>query len=330
MVETTVVIPAYNAERFIGDALASLTAQSAGDWECVVVDDGSSDGTAERAAATGDPRIRVVRQENGGVSAARNRGLELARGRFLLFLDADDRLHGSALERLTAFLKADGGAVAAFGTVVKILGDGSLQPGQKPLPRHTYPDGDVLAAMVENGFLNVGQILMRTEAAVAAGGFRGGLRLSEDWEFCARLAAQGPFRFAGPVPNVLFHRLTPGSATRSLAGVWENHEPFLAALAGNAEIGRKLGPARWTALQRRVRASVLWEVGRVNFCERNFGDARRYMLRALAIRPTPKRLALFALAEASRALDRPLANRLRFNDLDRVPGNRVPGDRVPG
>ncbi|NYZ16660.1 glycosyltransferase family 2 protein [Azospirillum sp. RWY-5-1] len=320
LVETTVVIPAYNAERFIGDALHSLIAQNVADWECVVVDDGSSDGTAERAAATGDPRIRVVRQANGGVSAARNRGLELARGRFLMFLDADDRLHDSALERLGAFLKGDAGAVAAFGTVVKILGDGSPQPGQKPLPRHTYPDGDVLAAMVENGFLNVGQILMRTEAAVAAGGFRAGLRLSEDWEFCARLAAQGPFRFAGPVPNVLFHRLTPGSASRSLASVWANHEPFLAALAGNAEIGRKLGAARWTALQRRVRASVLWEVGRVNFCERNFGDARRHMMRALAIRPTPKRLALFALAEASRLLDRPLANRLRFNDLDRVKG----------
>lgn len=319
MTAVSIVIPAYNAEAFIEDALKSLLAQSRPDWECVVVDDGSADGTAARAAAVADVRIRVVRQANGGVSAARNRGLALARARHLLFLDADDRLHPDALARLLARLQGAPGAVAAFGTVVKVLADGSLQPGQKPLHRHRYPEGDVLAAMLEWGFLNVGQILMRTEAARAAGGFRTDLRLSEDWEFLCRLAAAGDMLFAGPEPNVLFHRLSPAGAARRLGSVWENHAPFLAAVEGNAAFARRLGARGWARSCRRTHASVHWELGRVNFCDRAFATARRHMLRAMALHPTAKRCALFVLAEASRRLDRPLANRLRFSDLDRVP-----------
>lgn len=319
MVTTSIVIPAYNCASFIDDALTSALGQTVGDLECIVVDDGSTDGTADRIRAHADPRLRPVRQANAGVAAARNRGLSLACGCAVLFLDADDRLHPRAVERLTAVLDRAPDAVAAFGSVVKILAEGRIQPGQKPLARHRYPTGDVLEAMLDWGFLNVGQILIRTEAARRAGGFREGLRLSEDWEFLCRLACQGGFDFAGPQPNVLFHRLSPGTASRSLGSRWENHEPFLAAVEGNAEFARRLGARRWETVRRRMRASVLWELGRVNFCERNFADAQSFMLRSLRLRPTPRRVALFALAQGSRLLNRPLANRLRFNDLDQIP-----------
>lgn len=320
MVAISIVIPAYQCAAFVGAAVAGVRAQSASGWECVVVDDGSDDGTGDRAlaAAGGDPRFRVVRQANAGVSAARNTGLALATGRSVLFLDADDRLHPDAVERLHAGL-AGSPAVAAFGSMLKILADGRVQPGQKPPARHRHPSGDVLEAMLTWGFLNVGQVLIRTDAARRAGGFRPELRLSEDWEFLCRLACEGGFRFVDPDPPVLFHRLSPGTATRSLAAGWENHEPFLAAVEGNPAYARILGRRRWEALHRHLRASVLWEVGRVNFCERRFDEARRRMLASLRLRPGAKRAALFALAEASRRLDRPLVNRLRFTDLDRVP-----------
>ena len=85
----TCVVPVYDGERFLAEALDSALAQDYEPMEIVVVDDGSTDGTPDVAAGYGD-RIRYLRQENAGPSAARNRGLEASRGEFVSFLDADD------------------------------------------------------------------------------------------------------------------------------------------------------------------------------------------------------------------------------------------------
>ena len=113
----TCVVSLYNKATSVGAAIASVRAQSVRDWEMIVVDDGSTDGgtaEAERHAAE-DPRIRVVRQANAGVSAARNHGMELARGNFLHFFDADDEMLPDAYERLLAGVR-DGvhGAAGAY------------------------------------------------------------------------------------------------------------------------------------------------------------------------------------------------------------------------
>ncbi len=95
-------MPAYNVEAFIGEAIESVLRQSVSDWELIVVDDGSTDATAGIVRRFTDPRIQFIRQENAGVSAARNRGIAAARGAYFAFLDADDRLRPTALERLSA------------------------------------------------------------------------------------------------------------------------------------------------------------------------------------------------------------------------------------
>ncbi len=91
-----VIIPAWNAERWLGEALESVLGQSVLPVDIVVVDDGSTDATATVAEGYGAP-VRVVRQANGGIGAARNRGLELVEGELVTFLDADDLLTAGSL-----------------------------------------------------------------------------------------------------------------------------------------------------------------------------------------------------------------------------------------
>ena len=104
----SIIIPVYNGAAHLEHAVRGLRAQSFADWEAVVVDDGSTDGTggiAERLAAE-DARIRVFHQPNGGVSVARNRGLAEARGDWIAWLDADDAWVDGALARLAALVAA--------------------------------------------------------------------------------------------------------------------------------------------------------------------------------------------------------------------------------
>lgn len=315
--EVTVVVPAYNVAPFIGACLASLLAQSHAGWRCVVVDDGSGDGTAERVLEVADPRVTLRRRANGGVSRARNQGLAEAGSPYVMFLDGDDVLHPTALERLVRGLEQAPGAVAAFGALRKVLANGTPYPGEKPLAAVRYPDGDVLERMVRENFLaNGGQVLVRAEAARRAGGFDPDLRLSEDWAFWCRLARLGPFRYIGAEAEVFSLRMSAGSASGALAADWSNHRPALERVLGDPELAARFTPGRWRRLSRQVRASHLWEAGRVNFTFRRFGPARRLMVSALLRDPRPKRLALFALAQLSQILGRALASRLRFRDED--------------
>ena len=107
-VKVSVIVTVYNMERYVAECIGSVTSQTFGDFEIVCVDDGSTDGSPNILAglAATDARIRVIRQGNGGLSAARNAGLEAARGEYVLFLDSDDLLEPEALQTLYTCAKA--------------------------------------------------------------------------------------------------------------------------------------------------------------------------------------------------------------------------------
>ncbi len=96
----SVIIPLYNKEKNITQTIASVLSQSYKDFELVIVDDGSTDNSAGIVQSINDPRIKLFRKENGGVSSARNYGIEKASGEWILFLDADDFLQSGCLEKL--------------------------------------------------------------------------------------------------------------------------------------------------------------------------------------------------------------------------------------
>ena len=114
----SIIVPAYNREKFIRYTLESLQSQSFEDWECIVVDDGSKDKTGEvvKALAEKDPRIRYVYQDNAERSAARNHGARKAKGQFLCFLDSDDRYLKDHLKNLHKAILDQGQKVALYFT----------------------------------------------------------------------------------------------------------------------------------------------------------------------------------------------------------------------
>ena len=96
----SIIVPVYNYKAYLRRCLDSIAAQTFTDWECLVVDDGSSDGSdaiCDEAAAA-DERFRVIHKQNGGISSARNAGLEAARGKFVMFCDQDDAIDPHSME----------------------------------------------------------------------------------------------------------------------------------------------------------------------------------------------------------------------------------------
>ena len=111
----SIIMPTYNCGAFIGETIATVQAQTYSHWELLVVDDCSTDDTAEVVAslAKSDPRIRYVRLEtNSGAAMARNRAMELAQGRYMAFLDSDDLWHPDKLRRQIDFMTSRGAAMS--------------------------------------------------------------------------------------------------------------------------------------------------------------------------------------------------------------------------
>lgn len=108
--EISVIIPVYNKEQYLRQCLESVLEQEFGSFEVVVVNDGSTDASGRMCAeaAQSDARVRVIHAENGGVTAARRKGLELSRGRYVMFLDADDRLLPGALQATHSAITSSG------------------------------------------------------------------------------------------------------------------------------------------------------------------------------------------------------------------------------
>jgi glycosyltransferase involved in cell wall biosynthesis len=191
--KVTVVIAAYNAERFVRKTLDSVFAQSLENIEVVVVDDGSTDSTPAIIRSYLDPRLVVLRQKNGGVSIARNAGLKIARAPYIFFLDADDVLLPDALEKMAEMLDGKPDHVACYAHHMRIAEDDTVLSTTEDLRWKMFPAEDTLRELIAKNFIVCGAICIRTEAARAVDGFNPALKLGEDWEFWCRLAVIGDF-----------------------------------------------------------------------------------------------------------------------------------------
>ncbi len=240
----SVIIPAYNAERYLGAALASVQGQTIAEWEVVVVDDGSTDGTALVAEGyLTDLRFRLVRQANGGPSAARNAGLAEAAGDYAALLDADDVWRPGYLAQMLKALQAAPDAPAAA------CGWQYLDSHGQPLPQQVVISHDAAARLGEtlaweNPLIPSG-LVVRMAAARACGEFDCALRGVEDWDYVWRLARQGTFAW---VPEALvLYRTHPSNLSTGHNHMESEREKLLRkhfpGLAG--------APETWPAAARR-------------------------------------------------------------------------------
>lgn len=203
----SVLLAVRDGGAYLGEALASIQAQTWRAWELVVVDDGSSDGTPAvlAAAARADARIRLFRQERLGLVAALNRAAAEARGELLARMDADDRAHPQRLARQVEFLTAHP-EVGVLGTAVRRIGAAR--------GTWTRPEDDATlraALLFESPFAHPTVMLRRSVWQVAGEGYREEFRAAEDLDLWERLAPHT--RFANLPDALLDYRVHPGQVT---------------------------------------------------------------------------------------------------------------------
>ncbi len=173
----SVVIPTFNRRHVIGRAVSSVLDQAMKDFELIVVDDGSSDDTETFLAAFGDPRLKVVSQENAGVCAARNAGVAASSADYVTFLDSDDEVLPGWLAYFARSIR-DGFDLASCG--INFSGPG---PKNKlVLPESSGREFGYLRARFLSGAFGI-----KKDLFLAAGGFRAGLRHSEHTDLALRL-----------------------------------------------------------------------------------------------------------------------------------------------
>jgi glycosyltransferase involved in cell wall biosynthesis len=179
----SVVIPTYNRAHLLPRAVRSVLGQTLADFELIVVDDGSTDGTRELVAGMRDPRLRYGFQPNAGAASARNHGARLATGEFLTFLDSDDEALPHWLESLDRAAREHHAAIVCCGLTKEGSGPEVEKFGRLLLPE----DMGAMLGHAVGRFTNGGVFAMRREVFAAVGGYVDGLRTAEHTDLGIRL-----------------------------------------------------------------------------------------------------------------------------------------------
>ena len=232
----SVVMPVYNGEKFLSEAIESVLAQTFADFEFIIVDDGSSDRSAQivRSYAKSETRIRFIQQErNLGHADARNRGHELATGEYIAVMDCDDICLPRRLETQIDFLRRNP-AIGALGA-----GAQAVAEDRRPLFKFDLPEEHALIALnlFVGSFLIHPTVMMRRETLESVGGYESSRRTAVDTELWSRLIWRT--RFANLPEQLLLYRWHEGQnhrmrATAMRGQAWQPRERLLKRLWGEA------------------------------------------------------------------------------------------------
>lgn len=217
-------MPVYNGKRFIGEAIESVLIQTLHNWELVIVDDGSTDGTGELVSTYRVPQIRYLYQHNQGPSTARNTGIESSRSEYVAFLDADDKWNPDFLKKCLASLTAET-RVAGVCT-----GSGFIDELGNVLPQTntSLPTGLAFrqAILEGGGFFPIHALLLRKSILSAVGLFDTSLTSVEDWDLWLRISKHYEIL---TLPEVLaYYRIYPGTNSTDIDRLHSNRLTIIA------------------------------------------------------------------------------------------------------
>ena len=260
----SVVVPTFNYGRLIGETIASLRGQTWTNWECVIVDDGSTDGTPDicRAAAAVDRRIRYIRQDNRGHPAAKNAGVAQSRGQYLQFLDADDLIERDKLRRHAGALEADPGIDIVYGPARYFTSEHpeqrflSVRLDDEPwMPGVSGRGAELLPHLLRQNLFAVNCPVLRRRVFDDVGGFDECLPRLDDWDFWLRCALAGKsFRYRDLPETTALVRCHAASLTRRKRD----------AIAAQIQMRRKLNPSHLPPDLRRLNAELVAWLEAVN------------------------------------------------------------------
>ena len=218
--DISVVIPLYNKAAEIGATLRSVLCQTQPPREIIVVDDGSTDGSAEIVERMGSCAVTLVRRSNGGVSAARNEAMRMASGRWVALLDGDDMWYPDYLKDMASLI-ARYPDCGAYGSGFYVECDGRRTLGDTP---RNGGGGvvDFFRESMSRYVLIPSATVLRRDLALRLGGFPEGMRMGEDQYLWTKIARSAPVAFS-PTPSVVYLR---SASNRSAASYRPEHTRF--------------------------------------------------------------------------------------------------------
>lgn len=209
MPKVSVVIPAYNAMNYLPETVESVLRQTFTDFEVLIIDDGSSDHIVQWASQIADHRVRLISQENQGVSVARNTGITQAQGEYIAFLDADDLWEPTKLEKQVRCLD-NNPAVGLVHTWMLLVDDQSQSTGRV---MKSNAEGEVWNQLIARNIIACPSVIVRRCCFETVGVFDINLRSIEDWDMWLRIASRYPFALIKE--PLAYYRQLPGSISKN-------------------------------------------------------------------------------------------------------------------
>jgi glycosyltransferase involved in cell wall biosynthesis len=278
MPSVSVVIPSYNSSRYLAEAIDSVLAQTYQDFEIIVIDDGSTDSTAELVAGYGD-RVRYYQQHQRGPAAARNLGIRSARGRYVAFQDADDLWMPDKLAKQMALLERRPELAMVFCGHTAFDVEGPVTWCRGLEKRRWLMKGDVVQNIFLNSEIGTPTVMVRRDVFDSVGGFDEDLQIGEDDNLWMRIASAYPVELLDePMAAVRVHS----------KGI--SRHPLTTYSAQLLQL--QLLPVRYPALTQRLkpvlsikRGQVHYELGLHHFSNNELKEARAAFGKAFRANP---------------------------------------------
>ncbi len=313
----SIIMPVYNVQRYVAAAIESVLAQTFGDFELVIVDDGGSDRSVEICASYADPRIRIISQRNRGLAGARNSGISAARGEYIALLDADDSWSPEKLALHKIHLDNNPYVGVSYCGSRFMDAEGTLlRQAQRPKLENITARDILTRNPIGNGSAPVIRKSALATIAFEHPGERGrecffdeGFRQSEDIELWIRMALTGGFRFEGIDGLLTHYRIVSGGLSANIAAQYDSWNRVLVKTMAHAPefVARYGDEAR--AFQLRYLARRAVQMGDGAFALILLKEAFAVSFKPLVREPV-KSAFTFVAAAAARYLPNDFVNRL--------------------